>query len=310
MTRNVRIRTAFAGLSITAVAAALLAIAAPDQALAQVGDINSASGSNATADSGSVSGASSDQSQAQQANNYGIGNSQSDSASNSVASSGSVSDSASSSDQGQSQGQSLSNQLGQTASNSQGVAVSNTFNTTTRKVTEFRTNAAVPLAASSSFSSDYCGGTTSAGASAAPLGISIGAASPTFDNSCRYLRVAEKAGMLGANYHNMGQEDMSGRAMSLMAWAVCMAGPQQDRLNRGGSNANVTMEACIRLGLLGSEASPASPPPARAPDPAITQPSGQPTPEAVERYKTPRGDLQFDNRPVIQAVPIAAATLP
>lgn len=300
MTRDIRIKTALAGLSITAVAAALLAIITPDTALAQVGDINSTSGSNSEANSGSQSGAASDQTQAQQANNYGIGNSQSESGSEANANSGSVS--GSSSDQGQSQGQSLSNQLGQSASNSQGVAVSNTFNSYDRKKNEFRTNAPVPLAASSSFSTDYCGGTASGGASAAPLGISIGAAAPVFDKSCQSLRRAEKFGMAAANYNNLGYPDEALKMMSLMVWSICTsdsAGPRADK---------TTATACETL--LGSQVSPPSPPPAKIPEPAVSQSNGQPTPEAVERYKTPRGDLQFDSQPVIQAVPIAAVALP
>lgn len=315
--------------------AALLAGAASFPAIAQDTTLNSTSGSDATANSGSQSGAASDQTQgqAQTANNAGIGNSTSGSVSGSEAYSGSVSGSESNgnqqgqsqgqsanNDQGQSQGQSANNaqgqsssntnSLGQSATNQQGVQVATTFNTYNRKKTvqEFRTNTAVPLAASSSFSSDYCGGTASGGASAAPLGISIGAAAPTFDKSCQYLRLAEKSGMLGANYHNMQQPDMALKAMSLMAWATCMAGPINDK-TRKGYQENLVMEACLRLGLLGSEASPMTPPPAYVPPPAVQQPNGYPTPEAVERYKTPRGDLQYESNPVVQTPPVAMASV-
>lgn len=296
---------------------ALLASTAAAPALAQVGDINSTSGSNAEAVSGSQSGAQSDNnsSQAQQQNNAGIGNSESNSASGAEANANTSSSSSSfgnaqGQDQGQSQGQSQNTNQTASQGNQQGVTVNQSWNTTSRKKTvqEFRTNAAVPLAASSSFSSDYCGGTTSGGASVAPLGVSIGAASPTFDNSCRYLRLAEKAGMLGANYYNMKQPDMSLKAMSLMAWATCMAGPQQDKRNKG-YHPNLAMEACLRLGLLGSESSPVSPPPQPAPEPEIQQYNGQPTPEAVERYKTPRGDMQYESNPVIQNTPVAMASV-
>lgn len=267
--------------------------------------LTSGSASNSDAVSGSQSGAQSDNnsSQGQQQNNAGIGNSVSGSASDANANAN-TSSSAESNGNQQGQSSSNTNQLG--ASNQQGVQVSTEFNTYNRKKTtqEFRTNAAVPLAASSSFSSDYCGGTTSGGASVAPLGISLGAASPTFDNSCRYLRVAEKAGMLGANYYNMKQADMAGRAMSMMAWALCMAGPQQDKRKEGYKD-NLTMEACLNLGLLGSEMSPTSPPPQPAPEPQVQQYNGQPTPEAIERYKTPRGELEYRSDPVIQEVPIA-----
>jgi hypothetical protein len=280
--------------------AALLASASP--ALAQnTLDNTSSSGSDATAVSGSASGAESNgnvQGQSQYGgNNAGIGSSTSASDSNAVAVTSSESGSTSNSDQGQSQGQNSANtnQLG--AMNQQGVQVATTFNTTNRKQTEVRTNAAVPLAASSSFSSDYCGGTASGGASVAPLGISIGGAAPTFDDSCRYLRVAEKAGMLGANYHNMRQYDMAGRAMSMMAWSLCMAGPQQDNRRRGNKD-NATIVACIALGLLGSDMSPTPHSTQQEVTPMHTQ--KQNTTPPTDPYKTPRGDLEFHNIPVIQ----------
>lgn len=303
MTRNYRIQTAIAGLSIVAGAAALGYALAPSCAFAQ--DINSTSGSDANAVSGSQSGAQSisDQGQFQTANNAGIGNSESVSASGAEANSGSASWSESSgNEQGQSQGQSLSSQVGQQATNSQGVAVSNTFNSTNRKITEVRTNAAVPLAASVSFSADYCGGTASGGASIAPIGVSIGGAAPTFDHTCQYIRLAQTGGMMAANWHNMGEMDMRNRMMTFATWATCMAGPDADKRRRG-THENVVMEACLRLGLLGSEGSPLSPPAVVTPQPAITQPDGHPTPEAVEQ---PRGELQYESVPVIQTPPIAA----
>lgn len=298
----------------TILLAAAAAIAISGSAFAQ-DTTTSTSGSGAEANSGSISGSSADGNQQTQGqtqaniggNNAGIGNSASHSASNSDANSASNSFSGADSDQQQGQSSSNSNQLG--ASNQQGVSVSNTFNSTNHKRSYVGTNAAVPLAASSSFSSDYCGGTASGGASIAPIGVSIGGAAPTFDKSCQYLRVAEKSGMLGANYYNMQQPEMAGRAMSMMAWAVCMAGPQADNRKRG-SDENVTMQACLALGLLGSGASPTSPPPLPAPAPAVSQSNGQPTPEAVERYKTPRGDATiYESHPVIQAAPVAMAAM-
>lgn len=285
-----------------------LALATP--AMAQIDDINSASNSAANANSGSVSGASADgnvqgQGQTQTANNAGIGSSASTSGSASEANSGSVSNSGAVSDQAQGQSLSNANQLG--ATNQQGVSVSNTFNSTNHKRSYVGTNAAVPLAASSSFSSDYCGGTASGGASIAPIGVSIGGAAPTFDKSCQYLRLAEKAGMLGANYHNMQQPDMSLKAMSLMAWATCMAGPQNDK-RRKGYEENVVMQACLTLGLLGSTMSPMSPPPRPAPEPATQTSTGYPTPEAVERYKTPRGEADPSATPSATTPAVTAAT--
>lgn len=291
--------------------AALLAVASPS--FAQVGDINSASNSGAEANSGSISGAESNGNQQSQANiggnNAGIGSSTSES--NSGAVSGSESNSGAVSDQAQGQSLANTNQLGQTASNQQGVQVATTFNSYNRKKTinEVRTNAAVPLAASSSFSSDYCGGTASGGASIAPIGVSIGGAAPTFDRTCQYLRLSEKGGMMAANWHNMGVYDMRNRTMAFATWAMCMAGPEADRRKRTYDE-NVTMQACLALGLLGSPGSPMTPPPAPIPEPKVQDSTGYPTPEAVERYKTPRGDLQYESNPVVQTPPIAMAAHP
>lgn len=284
-----------------AISASIISLSAP--AIAQEATSTSTSGSGAEANSGSVSGAQSDNNsrQAQQQNNAGIGNSESNSGSASFSDSASVSGAESNGNQqGQSQGQQSSltntNQLGQSAQqgNQQGVTVNQTWNTKNRKVQEVRTNAPVYLTASSSFSSDYCGGTASGGVSAAPIGISIGGAAPTFDRSCQYLRVAEKSGMLGANLHNAGYVEMGARAFMLEAWATCMAGPEADKRKKGYTE-NATMQACLALGLLGSSASPPSPPAQRAPEPAVSQDNGQPTPEAVERYKTPRGEATTSN---------------
>lgn len=289
--------------------AAALAVAVP--AVAQ--DIDSTSNSGAAANSGSISGASSDanhqaQGQTQSADNKGIGTSESNSASQSGAVSGSSSHSGAISDQSQGQSSSNSNQLGQIAANSQGVEVTNVFNSTQRKRTYNGTNNAVPLAASSSFSSDYCGGTASGGASIAPIGVSIGGAAPTFDKSCQYLRLAEKAGMMSANWHNMGYPEMEGRMMAFATWATCMAGPHNDNRKKG-YEANVVMEACLALGLLGSSTSPMSAPvkPAPAPEPQVMDSNGYPTPEAAERAKTPRGEMEYKSVPTVQGMPEAAA---
>jgi trimeric autotransporter adhesin len=282
-----------------------LALILASPAIAQ--DTNSTSGSAANANSGSVSGAQSngnEQAQGQTQNNAGIGSSASHSESNSGAVSGSDSHSGAVSDQ--SQGQSLSNgntnSLGQTASNQQGVSVSNTFNSTNWKRSYVSTNTAVPLAASSSFSSDYCGGTVSGGASAAPIGISIGGAAPSFDKSCQSLRRAEKFGMAAANYQNMQQPEMAMKLMSLMVWSICTAdsaGPKADR---------ATAEACAQLLNMGS-ASPAPgvyavpPAPPLPVPPAVTpleaqKPNVEPaTPTTQPDYqelppKTPRGEIK------------------
>lgn len=266
-------------------AALLLASAAPVSAQ----DINSTSGSNAAANSGSISAAqSSGNEQAQGQGQSQTSNSNSGAVSGSESVSGAISDQA----QGQTQGQALdarnTQTQGQTATNSQGVSTTLTFNNSVPKRTYVGTNAAVPLVASSSFSSDYCGGTVSGGASVAPIGVSLGMSAPKYDNSCRYLRMAEKAGMLAANYFNMHQTEMAMRAQSLMVWGVCMAGPQQDK--RRDTDQNYTMQACLALGLLGSDISPPTPPPVAPPAPApASAPNPEVTPPQVQKYTGERG---------------------
>lgn len=291
-------------VSITAL---LLASAAP--AFAQ--DVTSGSASGAEANSGSISGAESNGNQQGQSqaniggNNAGIGSSTSES--NSGAVSGSSSHSGAISDQGQSQSQGQSvgahtNTVGQAATNQQGVTTAITFNSTNHKRSYVGTNTAVPLAASSSFSSDYCGGTASGGASVAPIGLSIGGAAPVFDDTCRYIRLAQTAGMMAANWHNMGEMDMRNRMMTFATWSTCMAGPQADKRQKH-SKPNVVMEACLRLGLLGSESSPISPPTA-----PVTPPEAYRATPPAEDYsdlppKTPRGDAdQLRKSPAISAV--------
>ncbi|WP_404481404.1 hypothetical protein [Novosphingobium sp. BL-52-GroH] len=209
--------------------------------------------------------------------------SQSNSNAVSGSNSGSNSDSNQTQGQGQTQGQEANNAQNQTqgqmATNQQGVSL--TFNSTTPRTQKFYTNNAVPLAASSSFSSDYCGGTASGGASAAPLGISIGGAGPVFDKSCQSLRRAEKFGMAAANAANLGQPELAGRLMSMMIWSICTSdssGPKSDKS---------TAQACGVAGLLGSTATTqpaqAQPEPAPAPEPAVRTSADYPTPEAVTR---------------------------
>jgi hypothetical protein len=283
---------------LTTVAAAALVIGTP--AMAQ-DTLTSTSGSNAGAVSGSNSGASSDNNTVN--NNAGIGSSTSES--NSAAVSGSASESTSSSngniqgqdqgqaqsanntqgqnqsassDQGQSQGQAQDQNQSLANANEQGVTVNQTWNTKNRRETEVRTNNAVPLASSSSFSSDYCGGTVSGGGSSAPLGISIGVAAPKFDRSCQSLRRAEKFGMAAVNAMNMGQPELGGRLMSMMIWSICTSDSGGPDVNRS------TADACDKLLLLGSIRSAGStvPQPAPAPEPRVAR-NGKVTPEAAYR---------------------------
>lgn len=214
--------------------------------------------------------------------------SQSGAISGSQSSSGAVSDQT----QGQTQGQvavgTVGQSVGQSATNQQGVAVSNTFNSTNRKFTELNTNAAVPLAASSSFSSDFCGATASGGVSAAPIGISIGGAKPVYDANCQGLRRAEKFGMAAANAHNMGQHELAGRLMSLMIWSICTSDTQTYSEGKADKShtPSATEQACSKMLLLGSGPMPTptagQPNPAPVPSAAVSR-NGKPTPEAVSR---------------------------
>jgi len=277
--------------------ALLLCSTAPAAAQVAVNanDLTSQSASGSEANSGSVSGA---QSNNTANNNAGIGTSENTNTSNSVsgAISGSASESTSNSngnqqgqtmgqdqgqDQGQNQAQDQSQNLDSAQANSQGVTFNQTWNTKNRKTTEIRTNNAVPLAASSSFSSDYCGGTVSGGASAAPLGISICASGHKFDKSCQSLRRAEKFGMAAVNAMNMHQPDLAGKLMSMMVWSICTS-------DSGGPDVGkTTADACNQLLLLGSahslaSASPAQPLPTAARE-AQVKVAGQITPEAAAR---------------------------
>jgi hypothetical protein len=306
-------------------AAAVVLLASP--ALAQ--DASSVSGSGAEANSGSISGSAANGNQQGQSqnniggNNAGIGNSESNSRSASDADSASISNSRAASDQHQSldnrsttsTNTSQAQMQGQTASqgNQQGVAVSNTFNSTPLKRTYNGTNTPVMLAASSSFSSDFCGSTVSGGASVAPIGVTIGASGPRYDESCRYLRLGEKAGMLAANYHNMQQEEMAMKAMSLMSWAVCMAGPHPGK----EASESATAAACASLGLMGNATSAPTPP---APYVAPPPPQAPVTPLETQKpndtqgdylpYKTPRGENSPPAGVVSHSAPdMASATI-
>lgn len=289
-------------------------------------NLQSTSGSNSTSTSGSASNA---ENQIDNSANNAIGTSQSNSDSNATANSGSVSGSESygnSSTQGQAQEQ--ANMQGQEQSNNQGQGqdqgqdqgqmqsqgldseqanaqeTSITFNNSQRKVTEVRTNNAVPLAASSSFSTDYCGGTVSGGASVAPLGISLGGAAPKFDKTCQALRRAEKFGMAAANASNMGNVELASRLMSMMIWSICTADGD------GAGMDEPTAMACDEVGLLGSQslasqASPLPPAPATAPEPQLAR-NDQVTPEAAERAQSM--ELEFKLEPEFVTEPVIQPT--
>lgn len=281
---------------------------------------SSTSGSNAGANSGSASNAVSNPTNA--ANNN-IGTSTSTSGSNSTANSGSASDSTSNGNQqgqmqgqnannaqgqGQTQGQSTTTSSAQDAHNNQsqgqststqasqanGQSTSLTFNSSSPDHIQVKTNTPVGLAASSSFSSDYCGGTVSGGASVAPLGISLGGAGPKYDKSCQALRRAEKFGMAAANAQNMGHPDLAGQLMTMMIWSICTS-------DSGGPGMQYpTASACGAAGLLGSmparvsdAATPSAPPPAAKPvrSARVSDEKGKVTPEAAQRSQQPEAKV-------------------
>ena len=99
----------------------------------------------------------------------------------------------------------------------------------------FKTNTMVGLAAAVSFSSDYCGGTASGGASAA--GITIGAGKPVFDENCRALRRAEKFGMAAVTAHNLGLRTHAAKLENLAIWQLCVID-------------QTTQDACLELELI------------------------------------------------------------
>ena len=192
-------------------------------------------------------------------------NSTTGSSSNSSANSGSVSGAQSASDQtqgqsqgqNQSQGQVLTATQGQAATQANGQSI--TFNTPAqpKKVTvENQANQNVPLAAAVSFSSDYCGGTASAGVSTS-LGISVGGAKPVMDGNCQALRRAEKFSIIAATAHNMGYKEWGAKLLSMSIWEMC-----QSEVNAGrgqGAATPSTANACHKLGLYGDQPFPPAP---------------------------------------------------
>lgn len=164
--------------------------------------------------------------------------------SNSNANSGSVSGSTSASDQRQDQGQTqgLQNSNANTAQQGNQQATNLTFEASTiptSTTVNWKGNTTVALAAGVSFSTDYCGGTASAGASAA--GVSIGGAKPIMDGNCQAMRRAEGFGKAGANWYNAGQPELAAKLFAMQTWELCNAGNTSVQSN--------TAEACKLLGL-------------------------------------------------------------
>lgn len=177
-------------------------------------------------------------------------NAATNSASNASANSGSVSGSASISDQRQSL------QASQGQANGQSI----TFNTPaplTKTTNEIMSNQNVPLAASVSFSSDYCGGTASAGVSTS-LGFSVGGSKPIMDGNCQSLRRAEKFSIIAATAHNLGQPVWAAKLLSMSIWEMCMS--EENSSRRQGAAVPSTRDACAKLGLYGDQPFPAASP--------------------------------------------------
>lgn len=98
-----------------------------------------------------------------------------------------------------------------------------------------KTNTGVGLAAAVSFSSDYCGGTVSGGASAA--GITIGGAKPVFDSNCQKLRGSEGNWRGSFNAKQMGMHSLAAKLAYLAVWENCTRNPD-------------VQAACYELGLI------------------------------------------------------------
>jgi hypothetical protein len=176
-----------------------------------------------------------------------------------------------------------------------GVGLSQTFEasqiptTTTQKV---KTNAAVPLAAAVSFSSDYCGGTVSAGASG--FGVSLGASGPKMDGNCQSLRRAEKFGTAAANAYNAGLHDMASRLIVMQVWEICMA-----ETNAKQEHEPRTQGACEGLGLLSMDV------PQPKSEPAVPQQQQYQAPQEYQP-RQPRGEV---TEPSEASKKIAATTI-
>jgi hypothetical protein len=193
----------------------------PAQAQTQTLDNSAQANSNANSGSYSASGASSDQSQGQsQGQNQGQS-------------------------QGQNQAQNL--QSSQALQSSQGNAQNITFNSKSPDKLEVMANQNVPLAASVSFSSDYCSGTASGGVSTS-LGFSLGGAKPVEDNNCQALRRAEKYSIISVTAKNMGYHDWAGKLMSMSIFELCRA-TRSDTPKGSG-------DPCVTVGLLGMSETP------------------------------------------------------
>lgn len=155
-----------------------------------------------------------------------------------------------------------------------GVGFTQTFEASvlpTKTTTRLKGSNSVPLAAAVSFSSDYCGGTASGGASAA--GISLGLGAPKMDGNCQALRRAEKFGTAAANAYNAGMLDLAAKLITAQVWEICSSGDW--------SKKSATAANCQQLGLMAEHDRPAQ-------LPALPQ---QPQPKQEYQPRQPRGEV-------------------
>lgn len=79
-------------------------------------------------------------------------------------------------------------------------------------------------AATNSFSSDYCGGTSQAGVSGP--GFSVGGSRQAYDTNCQALRRAEKFGQLSVTAYNFQDQEQARRLLNMAIYEVCALDPQ------------------------------------------------------------------------------------
>lgn len=175
--------------------------------------------------------------------------------------------------------------LGATQGNAQNI----TFNSPPqRERTRLDTNSAIPLTAAVSFSSDYCGGVSSGGASAA--GVSLGFSKPVVDGNCQSMRRAEKFGVMAVTASNMGDKTTASRLLSLAIWELCTAEANaRPRGRYGADGVPSTESACLKMALVAGDALPpvvSNPQPvARADDRALVPPPATPNDDAAKKLK-------------------------
>lgn len=125
--------------------------------------------------------------------------------------------------------------------NDLGVQVGNafTFNGGEQlKRTEVKTVGSAILGSfSSSFSSDYCGGTVQAGGGF--MGWAFAGGGQKFDKFCQRMRFVERGGQIYASLHDRGYHGQANSVMSVVIHAWCTSLPDEQ-------------DACQQLKLIGT----------------------------------------------------------